>query len=495
MRRLPFFLLCLTYLGSGCSESPSTPSSDAGTDTQTEDTATADADDGTDAGSEDRCALGAAVFDDGAVHSLSLQLSDADWAAMITEAENSPEYGGPDKTYFNAQMVFDGVASSSPIAVRLKGHYSLVSADGHSFPLKLDFDRVDGDQTLDGLTKINLHPNQEGISALREYISYGAIGAFGVPSARVSFVRVTVNGESLGLYSFVEHIKGKFIRCHYDEPFGDLYKPEEPVGNLNWLGADISDYEPLIQFKWPDDSVTNHASLLTLLDVVNTQPVARFPEVLDVEGVLTYFALNVGLGNVDYYASFGHNYYFYEHVPGRFTMIPWDMNLSQSELTNPCGLGRNTAEWPVSNKLLNDPARVQEYLDILTRFLRGPGSPEALDARIDSASAVAEEEIGEGALEELRARIRNRVDSQLAGIPDIETCPESADQDPCTMCVFDSCEAEFNACDADESCSCMTECIDGGEEAECLIECGVMTPPATYSGFLQCVATRCADEC
>ncbi len=32
----------------------------------------------------------------------------------------------------------------------------------------------------------------------------------------MSFVRVSINNEDLGRYSFVEHIKGKFVRCHFE---------------------------------------------------------------------------------------------------------------------------------------------------------------------------------------------------------------------------------------------------------------------------------------
>lgn len=486
MRLLPFVLLALVI---ACSDDDAV--SDAGIlDGGSRDSSAPDAADAMTGG---RCAIGASVFDESLLHTLDLQLSSADWAAMIQEAEDSPEYGGPDKTYFNAQMTFDGVPATSPIAMRLKGHFSLISADEHSFPLKLDFNRVSEEQTLDGLTKVNLHPNQNGVSAIREYLSYGAIRNFGVPSARVGFVRVTINGEAVGLYSIVEHIKGKFVRCHYSEPFGDLYKPEEPVGNLNWLGESIADYEPLIQFKWPDESASEHASLLNLLDVVNRQPVSAFESVLDVEGVLTYFALNVGLGNFDYYASFGHNYYLYEASPGRFTMLPWDMNLSQAELENPCGLGRNTVEWPISNKLLGDTVHVQQYLEILDRFLRGPGSVARLNARIDSAVTVVGD-LDESAVSELRAAIQGRVESQLTAIAGgVDVCPEAVTEDSCTQCLFDRCGDEFSACDEDEGCSCLADCE--GDEEVCLTACELMSAPPSHAQLVSCVVEQCSEEC
>lgn len=466
-----------------------------------DDTAAAD---GTTSGAPegDLCAIGEAVFDEGMVHELDMQLSEADWAAMIQEAMQSPEYGGPDKIYYDADFLLDGIPLGSPVALRLKGHSSLLGAveEGRSFPLKIDFNRVDAGQDLDGLTKVNLHPNLDGITAINEYLSYGAIRAHGVPTARLGFARVTVNGEALGLYTLVEQIKGKFVRCHYSEPYGDLYKPEEPLGNLAWLGASITDYEPEIQFKWPDASGTDHGSLLNLLDVINTQSVGSFPSVLEVSEVLTYLAMNAGLGNYDYYSSFGHNYYLYESTAGRFTMIPWDMNFSQGVLDHPCGFGRNTEEWPVSNTLLGDPATVQEYLGILEGFLGGAASPQSLGARLDAVLPILGADIDASAVDELRTAIDLRVQLQLATIAQgLQVCPEFADgggEDACDVCIDESCDPQLIACEKDPPCSCVLECVgDDGEEDQCLNRCGLAGTPAAFNDLLTCITANCAASC
>ena len=453
-------------------------------------------------GDVDACAVGAGVFDESVVHQLSLQLSDDDWAAMIQEAEDSPEYGGPDKTYFDAEFVFDGTPLPSPLAVRLKGHSSLLVAreQGHSFPLKLDFDRVDPEQTFDGLTKLNLHTNLDGITAVNEYLSYGAIRAHGVPTARVGFARVTVNGEELGLYTLVEHMQGKFIRCHYDEPFGDLYKPEEPIGNLAWRGPAIADYEPEIQFKWPDMSGTDHASILELITVVNQQGVEAFASVLDETQALTYHAMNVGVGNYDYYASFGHNYYLYESTPGRFIMLPWDMNFSQTVLPDPCGYGRNTEEWPISNKLLGDSARVQEYLGILEEFLMGAASPQILNARLDAVLPVLGIASDAPQVQELRDAIDLRVQLQLDAIAaGVDVCPEFADgseRDECDMCIDTTCKSEIVACYEDRDCECVADCVAEDEPREqCVQRCGLTRTPALFDALLQCIVGPCGEPC
>ena len=81
---------------------------------------------------------------------------------------------------------------------------------------------------------------------------------------------------------------------------------------------------------------------------------------------MTYLAGRVVLGNSDDYVGQGHNYYLYEQTPGRFTIVPWDYNLSQSgtadgELVGLCPAsgpsGQPTFdERPLRDNLLSQPA-------------------------------------------------------------------------------------------------------------------------------------------
>ena len=90
--------------------------------------------------------------------------------------------------------------------------------------------------------------------------------------------------EQFRLYRrVVEHMQGKFLDCHFPGDQGDLYKPEEPIGNLAWLGDEISDYEPEIQHKFPEVSPTEHGSVLGLIDTVNHEGIDAFEEVLVVD--------------------------------------------------------------------------------------------------------------------------------------------------------------------------------------------------------------------
>jgi len=399
--------------------SPDDEPIDGGTGAEAGDAASAEA---------NKCTAGAKIFDATAVHEIVIDVSGTDWTAMIAEAEASPEYGGPPKTYFRAQFRFDGQTAEDTVGLRVKGHWGLINAHGHSFPLKVDFNRYVVGQSFDRLGKVNLHPSHRDYEpyALREHLSYAAIHAFEVPTARTSFASVTLNGEALGLYTVVEQIDGRFIKCHFEDPFGDLYKPEEANGSLADQGPSIDNY-PEANHKWPDQ--TDHAAFLNLIDVINHQDLDRFPEVVDIEGILTYLAVNVGVGNHDYYASYGHNYYLYEATPDRFTMLPWDMNMSQSGCGHPCGKGRNSEQFPLSHRLLGDPTYTDQYAAILSAFVKGPGSITWQHARLDEALAVLGEHAPSHWRDELRGSIEGRVQQLEDGLTELTVCPEQVEED------------------------------------------------------------------
>jgi hypothetical protein len=272
---------------------------------------------------------------------------------------------------------------------------------------------------LDGLKKLNLNTNFDGPTApmLRDFLSYEAWRQYGVAASRTAFTGLTVNGEDLGIYVMVEQVDGDFIQRHFSGPYGDLYKPEQLSGSLEYSGSDISGY-PDIGHKWPDE--TDHASLLNALEVLHSGTREDIEGVFDVEGVLTYLAGNVALGSWDYYPNTGHNYYLYEIAPGRFTMLPWDMNGSQEY----AGLSLcNPTQGYLSGKLLEDPANLAFYRNILADFLDDTGSIEWLTARLDAAQSLLGPDLSPGDVDDIRDAIIERVNSLQEELATTGECP------------------------------------------------------------------------
>ena len=366
----------------------------------------------------DAGAPGAQVFDESVVHTIEIELAALDWQAII-DAADAYENVNADFPYAPARLRFDGTDVAGDVGVRLKGHISIELTDGHSFPLKIDLDRYTPDQTLDGLRKLNLNTDFNGppVPILRDWLSYEAWRQFGVAASRTAFVRVRVNQEDLGVYVMVEQVDGDFIQRHFEPPYGDLYKPEQQTGGLEYRGDRIDDY-PDINHKWPGDS--DHAALLEALAALDSRSPERVERAFDATGVLTYLAGNVVLGSWDSYPYTGHNYYLYEQTPGRFTMLPWDMNGSQE----PGGLTVcSPVEGLLSGLLLQDPAHQDGYFDILAAFLDGSGSASWLEARLDDAVDLLGEDLWAEGVEMLRGDIHGRTESLHEALAVVSGCP------------------------------------------------------------------------
>lgn len=339
------------------------------------------------------------------------------------------------------------------VGMRLKGNASLMfaaQAKRKNVPLKLDFNRYQDGQRLDGIKKVNLHPvvstpigepspddpfgggGFPGSFGLEEHLSYGAFREFGVPASRTGWVDLTINGESYGLYCVVEQMDSSFIDRCFGSSGGNVYKPETTHGGLEWQGDAYEDYDDL-NFKGGRDR--RHRSILNLLDVINHQPVESFPEVVDLQSVFNYTAGNVALGNWDTYEALGHNYLLYEGAPGRFVILPWDLNLSQG-LAGASLYGKTdfnppdpdpeqpplVVKRPLTDGLYANPEFDARYRATLRAFLKGPGSVATLNARIDDAVALLGPRLDASAIAALRENIRTRV-AELEALLDAPPAP------------------------------------------------------------------------
>ncbi len=142
----------------------------------------------------------------------------------------------------------------------------------------------------------------------------------------------------------------------------------------------------------------DHTALFRLLEVLNNEPDETFVEeiekVLDVDQVLRFLAVSVALVHLDNYIGMGHNYYLYE-VDGKFTIIPWDLNMSFGGFGVGIDLTSTTnflideptsgavADRPLAARLLAVPEYLETYHGYLTELINGPFSAEVMASRID----------------------------------------------------------------------------------------------------------------
>jgi len=261
------------------------------------------------------------IFQEDTVNEINIEIDEADWQDML---ENPLE-----EEYHKANVTINGEIIGN-VAIRTKGNNSLTSvanSDSDRYSFKLDFDYYDNSGNYYGLKKLCLNNNYSDNSSMREYISYKIMGELGLDVPECAYSHITVNGEEWGLYLAVEPVDEVFLAAHFADATGDLYKPEGKGGtgaDLVYNGDDIFAYTGL-NLKTNLNS-SDGKEILALMQALEDGE--GLEEVLDVEKALKYIAVNVALANFDsYLGNTTHNFYLYEEN-GRFTIIPWDMNLA-----------------------------------------------------------------------------------------------------------------------------------------------------------------------
>ncbi len=171
-------------------------------------------------------------FDKGRVATVRIVMAENDWQWLRSNARM--------EQYVRGDFWFDGRRYPN-VAVRAKGMSSLMSvADGRSIrlPLKVDFNFFNSARSFQGLTKVSLNNGFSDPTFIREIIGYEQFEQMDLPTPRCCFVDLFVNGDHLGLYTMAEPIDKNFLRRHFSNPNGNLYKPEMSACNLNWTQAD-----------------------------------------------------------------------------------------------------------------------------------------------------------------------------------------------------------------------------------------------------------------
>lgn len=376
-------------------------------------------------------------------------MSDEDWKYLRKSAG--------EESYVQADMWYDGELIPD-IAIRPKGNSSLASTIGMGsikFGLKVDLNLFNAARNLGGVKKLNFNNGFSDPTFIKETLSYELFEKMGIPTPRSAFVDVWVNDTHLGLYNMVEQIDKTFLARYFLNTNGNLFKPEMPASYLDWTekdvkakysqsvntsnlevnigGGNLADIMDSLGKKPPEqesarnpfgffggvnifgdfarddylaqmslktnENQPDYSALYRLLDILHNEPDETFSEeiekVLDVDEVLRYLAVSTVLVHLDNYIGMGHNYYLYE-VDGKFTILPWDLNMSFGGLS--LGYGNDDVlnffiDEPVSGPLADRPlvARllaVPEYLEIyhgyLVYIIDGPFSSPVMTERIDS---------------------------------------------------------------------------------------------------------------
>jgi spore coat protein H len=288
------------------------------------------------------------------------------------------------------------------VGVRLKGNSSLAmpwQQGVDKLPLRLTFDRYEDEypetrnQRFFGWKALSLSNGANDPSLVRDKIGTEVFANAGLAVPATAFYRVFLDlGEGplyYGLYTAIElPSDDAFLETHFGTSDGNLYKPD---GN----GATWSVFDPETLGKENHEDEADYSDAQALFDALHADRTdgatwrAGLEAKLDVDGFLTWLAVNTVIEDWDTYGHLAHNYYLYS-VPeegSRFHWIPWDHSFAftPGQQASSLALTEIGDQWPLIRYLLDDPTYAARYRALVGETVATVYEPATAAARFQAA--------------------------------------------------------------------------------------------------------------
>ncbi|HUH02396.1 MAG TPA: CotH kinase family protein [Kofleriaceae bacterium] len=313
----------------------------------------------------------AGVFNPDQLLDYHLALSEADWAALTSDATNS--------VYFAADLAC-GDGGSIRVGVRRKR-----SGGTEKVGLKVDINQQVAGQSYFGLKKLSL---ENGVSEgdtdasardlLSEYLAWRMMQRSQLMASRVALARVFVNGRLLGVYVNVEQVDRRFLRHRIGDDNGWLFKYSGSASDGQKTNEGIANpYGAYFCFLERTGCAAPSADQLA----------AELPGKLDIDQLLRMGAVNAAIANTDSPLLKFNNYLYYDWAGGPRIYLPWDLDTAMNSSYDVF-----TGSVPGGTTVFTDVLFTHwedDYDAILTALLAMPLTPDAIEGETDRAVAVA----------------------------------------------------------------------------------------------------------
>lgn len=259
------------------------------------------------------------IFRENEVTEIHITLTQEDKVFLLSNANRFSE------TYVTANVTFNNSVlenvTINNVGVRLRGNTSR----GHlKRSFKIDFQEYGGEKFLTH-KKINLKPNVNDPSHIRELLTMKLYRQMEVPAPRVAPAALYFNDEYMGVYLMLEQIDDEFVDKRFGHEEGFLYKCS--------FGATLEDNgrifdEGLYESKMNEESDTRN-ELEAFVEVLNGATDDDFrteiQKVFQVDRYIRQLAVEAITGHWDGYSYLGNNYYlFYNDRSSKFEFIAYD---------------------------------------------------------------------------------------------------------------------------------------------------------------------------
>ena len=290
-------------------------------------------------------------------------------------------------TYVEASVSIDGVVFPK-VGLRKKGFIGSLS---HTRPsLKIKLNHVDKKGGIEGLTNLTLNNNKQDTSLMSQFMGYALFNAIGSPAPRCAYAKVTVNGESLGIYSHVETVRKPLLKRAFGNSKGVLY--EGTVVDF------YEDWENSFEHKRGNDE-RGRAQINALIDVL-ANPKATEADIgalVDLDSFYRFWATEGLVGFWDGYSGNKNNFFAYLNPEdNKFYFIPWGMDsiftkMSKLEFMNDARAPISVkTQGLIAYKLYQFETGRQRYAEALTKILDNHWNVPELLATLDKMAVMVE---------------------------------------------------------------------------------------------------------
>jgi spore coat protein H len=264
--------------------------------------------------------------------------------------------------------------------VRLKGNWSFQPIDNKP-GFSLSFSSREAQAQFGGRTRLLLNNSLQDESFMRTKLASELFLKAGLPTARINFAAVTLNGRNLGLYLLVEATEERFLQQHFGSAQGNLYE-----------GADQDIDAPLEIDSSPRGS--DRSDLRLLLAACAGTDLQKRWKALNAKfrggarTLASFIAMEVLVGHMDGYSMDRNNYRLYADESGKFAFIAHGM-----DLTFYYPVLRQDRPWRgvVASALYETPEGRKVYVECIRELGKSIyGSPSLLTDRVEDLWKIAQ---------------------------------------------------------------------------------------------------------
>ena len=213
------------------------------------------------------------MFDQTVVHEIVIEIGNDDLALLDPPTDDR----------VSVRLTLDG-STVDDVGLRLKRGFGQFQPLDEKPGFSIETDEFVDGSTLFDVDRFTLGNAAWDHSFVNEPIVYEVYRAAGVPAPRTALARVTVNGETFGLYVMRETYDERLLAQHFVDPTGNLYESTGAHDAPN-MGLELRTN------KRSDDG----SDLADVVEVVATasdeEYRAAIEELVDVDQLMTYWAI------------------------------------------------------------------------------------------------------------------------------------------------------------------------------------------------------------